>query len=187
MVDCHKIKGADYSMINGEIKCYIFGNTEKSFLTIVCSEEGGDCESILISEGDVFSRELSKNYFANYFVGMSNKTLPGKVKKIFAGNFGIQVWQPFKFDPAYKLPIGFITEEKGRSCKIGFNEDTIHIFAESGDDAQTITIKGGKVIFDDGGIESDYSCHAFQEYFAELAKELPEEVKKLFNGCYGIA
>ena len=178
--------GPNYVMTNGELKCNIFANSELSTLTINCVDSECNCESISILQGGLISAVLARNYFANYFVEISNKTLPWVVKKLFFGHFGITVWQPYQFDSAYHFSQGFITEEEGRNCKIGISENIVHIFSAIDSKTQTITIKDGQVVFDDGEIEGDFSCHAFQDYFAELAKELPDEVKKLFNGCYGV-
>lgn len=158
----------------------IVGLTIQSF-----SADDNTPEGISIINGKIGCQTPGKRIFQdNYLIHAVG--LPSKVKKLFAGNFNIQIWQPYRFDPAYKLPIGYITEEEKRSCKIGINQNTIQIFATEDGVAQTITIKDGKIIFDDGENGGEFSCQVFTKYFAELAKDLPDEVKKLFGGCYGV-
>lgn len=170
---------------NGIFYCDIYFHAGNSGLTVACGD-GVSCEGFFVHEGELSSCVTDYTIFKHFFLEMVSKNLPANVKKLFFGHFGIQVWQPFKFDSAYKLPIGYITEEEKRRCIIGTNQNTIQIFATEDGVTQTITIKDGITVFDDGENGGEFSCQVFTKYFAELAKELPEEVKKLFNGCYGV-
>lgn len=101
----------------------------------------------------------------------------------------MSVWKPGTMPKEYRFSTIYDCENGKTRCKVCTREKEkiVQIFAFDKEcKCQTITIIEGEVTFNDGEYENDLSTKVFEEEFIELAMKLPEEVKRMFGGCFGI-
>jgi len=91
MLEFKEIKPGDFQIRKENLICSIFVHVGNSGLTICCQEKSKEiCGGFIIQDGEIYSCEHAKEFFAINFAELAKETLPDYVKKLFSGCFGIE-------------------------------------------------------------------------------------------------